>query len=52
MNIAAIALVIVVVLVTVVLVVGVFIWGAVKDGQEDKAVQAELSTRRYTRLGS
>jgi len=36
---------------TVVLVVGAFIWGAVKDGEEDKAVQARLGIRRRTRLG-
>jgi nitrogen fixation-related uncharacterized protein len=47
----AIALVIAVVFMTFVLIVGVFIWGAVKDGQEDKAVQERLGIRRRTRLG-
>lgn len=36
---------------TAVLVIGLFVWGAVKDGQEDKAVQARLGIRRRTRLG-
>jgi hypothetical protein len=36
---------------TAVLVIGLFVWGAVKDGQEDRAVQARLGIRRRTRLG-
>jgi hypothetical protein len=40
-----------VVFVTAVLVIGLFVWAAVKDGQEDKAVQARLGIRRRTRLG-
>ena len=28
-----------------------FVWGAVKDGQEDRAVQKRLGIRRKTRLG-
>jgi hypothetical protein len=51
MDIAAVVLVVVLVFLTVVLVVGLFIWGAVKDGQEDRAVQARLGIRRRTRLG-
>ena len=51
MDIVAMALVIAVVFMTVVLIIGVFIWGAVKDGQEDKAVQERLGIRRRTRLG-
>ena len=39
------------VLATVVFVLALFIWGAVKDGQEDRAVQARLGIRRRTRLG-
>ena len=41
----------IVVLLTAVFVIGLFIWAAVKDGQEDKAVQARLGIRRRTRLG-
>ena len=51
MDIAAVVLIVVSVVLTVVLVVGMFIWAAVKDGQEDKAVQARLGIRRRTRLG-
>jgi hypothetical protein len=36
---------------TAVLVVGLFVWAALKDGQEDRAVQARLGIRRRTRLG-
>ncbi len=36
---------------TTVLVIGLFVWGAIKDGQEDRAVQARLGIRRRTRLG-
>jgi nitrogen fixation-related uncharacterized protein len=51
MDIVALILIVASVVVTVVLVIGMFIWGAVKDGQEDKAVQARLGIRRRTRLG-
>jgi len=50
-KIAAVVLVVVLVVLTLVFVVGLFIWGAVKDGQEDRAVQARLGIRRRTRLG-
>jgi hypothetical protein len=34
------------------LVVGaLFVWAAIKDGQEDRALQARLGIRRRTRLG-
>ena len=36
---------------TAVLVIGLFVWGAIQDGQEDRAVQARLGIRRRTRLG-
>jgi hypothetical protein len=36
---------------TAALVIGLFIWGAVKDGQKDQAVQRRLGIRRKTRLG-
>jgi hypothetical protein len=50
-SIVAVFLVAFLVLLTVALVIGSFIWGAVKDGQEDRAVQARLGIRRRTRLG-
>jgi hypothetical protein len=48
---AAVVLIVVLVVSPVVFVLALFIWGAVKDGQEDKAVQARLGIRRRTRLG-
>ena len=36
---------------TLVGVVGVFVWAAMKDGEEDRAVQKRLGIRRRTRLG-
>jgi hypothetical protein len=51
MGMAALILVSVVVALTVVLVLALFIWGAVKDGREDQALQARLGIRRRTRLG-
>jgi len=47
----AVVLVAVVVFLTAALVIGLFLWAAVKDGQEDRAVQARLGIRRRTRLG-
>jgi hypothetical protein len=41
----------IVVLLTVVLVAGLFVWAAIKDGQEDRALQRRLGIRRWTRLG-
>jgi hypothetical protein len=37
--------------VTFAAVVGLFLWAAKKDGEEDRAVQSRLGTRRGTRLG-
>jgi heme/copper-type cytochrome/quinol oxidase subunit 2 len=51
MDIVALVLVSVLVFLTVLVVFVMFVWGAVKDGQEDKAVQARLGIRRRTRLG-
>jgi hypothetical protein len=52
MDIAAgIVLVLVVVVVPAVLVGGMFVCAAVKDGQEDRALQERLGIRRGTRLG-
>ena len=38
-------------LLSVVVVLAVFVWGAKKDGEQDKAVQRRLGIRRRTRLG-
>jgi len=41
----------VVVVGTLLIVLGLFVWAAVKDGEEDKALQKRLRIRRRTRLG-
>ena len=51
MDVAGVILVVLVVLVIAALVIGAFVWAAVKDGQEDRALQARLGIRRRTRLG-
>jgi hypothetical protein len=51
MQLAAEVLLALVMLVSVVVVLAVFVWGAKKDGDEDKAVQRRLGIRRKTRLG-
>jgi nitrogen fixation-related uncharacterized protein len=51
MNLLAGVLLAVVVSLTAIAVIGLFVWGAVKDGQKDRAVQARLGIRRRTRLG-
>jgi predicted small integral membrane protein len=47
----AIVLVLVVVVVPAVVVAGMFVWAAVKDGQENRALHKRLGIRRGTRLG-
>jgi hypothetical protein len=39
------------VVLTAAVVLALFIWGAVKDGEEDKELQKRLGIRRPTRLG-
>jgi hypothetical protein len=51
MQVAAEILLALVMLVSVVAVLAVFVWGAKKDGEEDKAVQRRLGIRRKTRVG-
>ena len=51
MEIAAAIVLVLVVLLPAVVVGGLFVWAAVKDGQQDKAVQARLGIHRRTRLG-
>jgi type II secretory pathway pseudopilin PulG len=36
---------------SILLVLALFVWAAVKDGQEDKALQKRLRIRRRMRLG-
>jgi heme/copper-type cytochrome/quinol oxidase subunit 2 len=51
MGIAAAVILVLVVVVPALVVLGLFVWAARKDGQEDRAVQARLGIRRRTRLG-
>jgi hypothetical protein len=51
MDAALVIVLVLLVLVPAVLVIGLFVWAAIKDGQEDKALQARLGIRRRTRLG-
>ena len=51
MDVAALIVVALVVLVTAGALIGMFIWAAVKDGREDRALQARLGIRRRTRMG-
>jgi len=51
MSIAAAVILVLVVVVPALVVLGLFVWAARKDGQEDRAVQARLGIRRRTRLG-
>jgi hypothetical protein len=46
----AIALVLVVIL-PAIIVGALFVWAAIEDGREDRALQARLGIRRRTRLG-
>jgi hypothetical protein len=50
-SVAAGILVGVIVLAIAVLVIGLFLWAAVKDGEEDRKVRRRLGIRRRTRLG-
>jgi hypothetical protein len=48
---AAIVAILIFFVLPAVLVGVLFVWAAIKDGQEDKALQARLGIRRLTRLG-
>ena len=48
---AEVVFVIVVFAIPLVVVFAVFVWGAKKDGEADRAVQDRLGLRRRTRLG-
>jgi nitrogen fixation-related uncharacterized protein len=51
MTVAALVMIVAGVALTAALVVGIFIWAAKKDGEEDRALQSRLGIRRRTRLG-
>jgi anaerobic C4-dicarboxylate transporter len=51
MTVAAGVIIAVCSLLTAVFVIGLFVWAARKDGEEDRALQARLGIRRRTRLG-
>ena len=51
MNTAAEIVLGVLVFLSAALVLGLFVWAAIKDGAEDRALQARLGIRRRTRLG-
>jgi hypothetical protein len=51
MNTAVVMVVVLLVLLPAVLVGGLFVWAALKDGQEDRALQARLGIHRRPRLG-
>jgi nitrogen fixation-related uncharacterized protein len=51
MTVAAVIIVVVSVVFMAAVVLGVFVWAARKDGEEDRAVQRRLGIRRRTRLG-
>jgi phosphotransferase system glucose/maltose/N-acetylglucosamine-specific IIC component len=44
-SLAAIVIVVVVTAITVVAVLGLFVWGAIQDGREEKASRAERKRR-------
>jgi hypothetical protein len=50
-TLAVIILIVLVVVVPVVIVGAMFVWAAVRDGEEDRALQKRLGIRRRTRLG-
>jgi hypothetical protein len=51
MDTAAAIVLVLLVLLPAVLIGGLFVWAALKDGEEDRALQARLGIRRRTRLG-
>jgi heme/copper-type cytochrome/quinol oxidase subunit 2 len=51
MELIAIIVALVLIVVPVIVLGVLFVWAAVKDGQEDRALQKRLGIRRRTRLG-
>jgi hypothetical protein len=50
-TLAVVLIVLLAVVLPAVIVGAMFVWAAVKDGQEDRALQKRLGIRRRTRLG-
>jgi hypothetical protein len=50
-SILAAVILIVILGVPLVLVAAAFVWGAIRDGEYDRALQKRLGIRRRTRLG-
>jgi hypothetical protein len=48
---AVVILIVLVVVVPTVIVLAMFVWAAIRDGQEDRALQRRLGIRRRTRMG-
>jgi hypothetical protein len=51
MDVSLVVALVLLVLIPAAIVGALFVWAAVKDGQEDRAVQRRLGIRRRTRLG-
>jgi hypothetical protein len=51
MELVAVILAILLIVIPAIVVGVLFVWAAVKDGQEDRALQKRLGIRRRTRLG-
>ena len=51
MEVLAIIIAVLLIVVPVIVLGVLFVWAAVKDGEEDRALQKRLGIRRRTRLG-
>jgi len=51
MELLAVILAVLLIAVPVIVLGVLFVWAAIKDGQEDRALQKRLGIRRRTRLG-
>jgi hypothetical protein len=50
-TVAVVIVVILVVVIPAAIAGAMFVWAAIRDGQEDRALQRRLGIRRKTRLG-
>jgi hypothetical protein len=50
-TVAVVLLILLVVVVPVAIAGAMFVWAAIRDGEEDRALQKRLGIRRRTRLG-
>lgn len=50
-TLAVVILILLVVVVPAAIAGAMFVWAAIRDGQEDRALQRRLGIRRRTRLG-